>query len=137
MDMWRCQKCGEAVDRWLDVCWRCGASRDGVEDPNFRSESDDELLAETEHAKPPLRRPRYALRPLIVFLSIVAFAVALARGDAGVLLLTTLAVIAANAAGAALGYFVTYVLRVPNDGSLTWDPDPEDVASPGTEKDAT
>jgi hypothetical protein len=124
--MWRCQKCGETVDRWLDVCWRCGASRDGVEDPNFRSEADDELVAGPEHAKPQPRRLLYALRPLIVFLSLIAFTIALAQGDLGVLLLTTIGVVAANVAGAILGYFVTYALRLPDDGSLTWDSEREE-----------
>jgi hypothetical protein len=33
--MWTCPKCGNKVDPSFDVCWSCGTSPDGVEDPNF------------------------------------------------------------------------------------------------------
>jgi len=33
--MWTCPKCGAKVDASFEVCWNCGTSRDGVEDPNF------------------------------------------------------------------------------------------------------
>jgi len=33
--MWTCAKCGRKVDPSFDVCWACGTSRDGVEDPSF------------------------------------------------------------------------------------------------------
>jgi hypothetical protein len=33
--MWTCPKCGAKVDPSLDVCWRCGTTADGVEDPTF------------------------------------------------------------------------------------------------------
>lgn len=33
--MWRCGKCGETVESSFDVCWNCGTSKDGVEDPAF------------------------------------------------------------------------------------------------------
>jgi hypothetical protein len=33
--MWTCPKCGSKVDPSFDVCWSCGTSRDGVEDPTF------------------------------------------------------------------------------------------------------
>lgn len=35
--MWTCPKCGSKVDPGFDVCWNCGTSRDGTEDPNFVS----------------------------------------------------------------------------------------------------
>lgn len=35
--MWTCPKCGAKVDPGFDVCWQCGTSRDGTEDPNFVS----------------------------------------------------------------------------------------------------
>jgi hypothetical protein len=35
--MWNCPKCGEEVDDDFDVCWECGTTADGVEDPNFQS----------------------------------------------------------------------------------------------------
>lgn len=33
--MWTCPKCGSKVDPGFEVCWNCGTSADGVEDPNF------------------------------------------------------------------------------------------------------
>jgi hypothetical protein len=33
--MWTCPKCGSKVDVGFDVCWQCGTSRDGAEDPSF------------------------------------------------------------------------------------------------------
>lgn len=33
--MWTCPKCGTKVDPSFDVCWNCGTSPDGVEDPSF------------------------------------------------------------------------------------------------------
>ena len=33
--MWQCPKCGESVEAPLDVCWNCGTSTEGVEDPDF------------------------------------------------------------------------------------------------------
>jgi hypothetical protein len=33
--MWTCKKCGAKVDPSFDVCWSCGTTRDGVEDPTF------------------------------------------------------------------------------------------------------
>ena len=33
--MWTCPKCGSKVDPSFDVCWSCGTSRDGTEDPSF------------------------------------------------------------------------------------------------------
>ncbi len=33
--MWRCLKCRERVDDSFEVCWSCGTTADGIEDPNF------------------------------------------------------------------------------------------------------
>jgi hypothetical protein len=33
--MWRCPKCGSKVDDSFEVCWSCGTTPDGVEDPDF------------------------------------------------------------------------------------------------------
>jgi hypothetical protein len=33
--MWTCPKCGTKVDPSFEVCWNCGTSADGVEDPTF------------------------------------------------------------------------------------------------------
>jgi DNA-directed RNA polymerase subunit RPC12/RpoP len=34
--MWHCGKCGESVDDSFVVCWNCGTSKDGIEDPTFQ-----------------------------------------------------------------------------------------------------
>ena len=34
--MWQCMKCRQEVEDNFDVCWNCGTSRDGTEDPDFR-----------------------------------------------------------------------------------------------------
>jgi hypothetical protein len=34
---WLCPKCGETVDAGFLVCWSCGCSIEGVEDPTFAS----------------------------------------------------------------------------------------------------
>ncbi len=33
--MWTCPKCHSKVDPSFEVCWSCGTSADGVEDPTF------------------------------------------------------------------------------------------------------
>lgn len=33
--MWQCTKCGESSEDTFQVCWNCGTSRDGREDPSF------------------------------------------------------------------------------------------------------
>ena len=33
--MWTCPKCGTKVDPSFEVCWKCGTTADGVEDPSF------------------------------------------------------------------------------------------------------
>jgi hypothetical protein len=38
--MWQCVKCREKVEDDFAVCWNCGTSRDGTEDPEFRSADD-------------------------------------------------------------------------------------------------
>ncbi len=33
--MWKCPKCQSKIDDSFEVCWSCGTSFDGVEDPDF------------------------------------------------------------------------------------------------------
>ena len=47
--MWTCPKCGAKVDPSFEVCWQCGTSREGVEDPNFVRADD----------LPPIQDPAY------------------------------------------------------------------------------
>lgn len=52
--MWTCPKCQSKVDPSFDVCWNCGTSADGVEDPSFVKADDsgpieaDPLVPELE-----------------------------------------------------------------------------------------
>ena len=41
--MWECKKCHESVEESFEVCWNCGTSRDGIEDPDFRPEVEGEV----------------------------------------------------------------------------------------------
>ena len=57
--MWQCPKCRSKVDDSFDVCWSCGTTPDGVEDPDFvtADEADpiqDEELAEGADLDDPL-----------------------------------------------------------------------------------
>lgn len=38
--MWQCPKCRESVVGSFEVCWNCGTSRDGQEDPSFQKADD-------------------------------------------------------------------------------------------------
>ena len=33
--MWTCTKCGSKIDPSFDLCWKCGTTAEGVEDPTF------------------------------------------------------------------------------------------------------
>ncbi len=36
--MWECSKCDELIEESFEVCWNCGTSQDGQEDPGFQPE---------------------------------------------------------------------------------------------------
>lgn len=42
--MWTCPKCKAGVDEGFEVCWACGTSPDGVEDPSFFNEGGDDQV---------------------------------------------------------------------------------------------
>jgi hypothetical protein len=44
--MWICPKCKTDVEDPFDICWACGTSRDGVEDPAFDPETDSIVTKE-------------------------------------------------------------------------------------------
>jgi hypothetical protein len=44
--MWDCRKCGEKIDDSVEVCWNCGTSKDGIEDPAFRTADDADSVSE-------------------------------------------------------------------------------------------
>ena len=66
--MWQCAKCREQLYDSFEVCWKCGTSRDGTPDPDFRTADDpsrpvpaaggDEAAVTVRPAPPPLRCPR-------------------------------------------------------------------------------
>ena len=44
--MWRCPKCHSKVDDSFDVCWSCGTTADGIEDPDFVTADEAEPIAD-------------------------------------------------------------------------------------------
>jgi hypothetical protein len=50
--MWPCLKCRETLDDDFDVCWNCGTTKDGVEDPNFRKADDAPAMEEVPPIDP-------------------------------------------------------------------------------------
>jgi hypothetical protein len=37
--MWKCPKCSQKVDDDYEICWKCGTSVDGIENPAFLDEA--------------------------------------------------------------------------------------------------
>ncbi len=57
--MWTCPKCRSRVDDSFEVCWSCGTTADGVEDPDFviadeAEPIEDEPLPEGSEVDDPL-----------------------------------------------------------------------------------
>lgn len=46
--MWRCPKCKSKVDDSFDVCWSCGTTPDGIEDPNFVTADEADPIPDEE-----------------------------------------------------------------------------------------
>jgi hypothetical protein len=44
--MWSCPKCETKVDAGFEVCWKCGTTREGVEDPGFLSADEEPPIAD-------------------------------------------------------------------------------------------
>lgn len=52
--MWTCPKCRSQVDDDFEVCWSCGTSVDGVEDPDFVTADEAEAIVNPyEEGDPP------------------------------------------------------------------------------------
>jgi hypothetical protein len=49
--MWQCTKCRESIEDSFDVCWNCGTSREGVEDPSFQKAEDAEVAPAEERSE--------------------------------------------------------------------------------------
>lgn len=50
--MWECKKCRESLEDTFDVCWKCGTSMEGIEDPSFRPEPDSRTASGAAHVGP-------------------------------------------------------------------------------------
>jgi Putative prokaryotic signal transducing protein len=46
--MWRCPKCNSVVDDSFDVCWSCGTTPDGIEDPEFVTADEADPIPDEE-----------------------------------------------------------------------------------------
>ncbi len=44
--MWKCPKCRSTVDDSFEVCWSCGTTPDGVEDPTFLTADDTDPIVD-------------------------------------------------------------------------------------------
>jgi len=88
--MWECRKCHEQHEDSFEVCWNCGTSKEGVEDPTFvkaaeggeTSEPDDLCLQAPKPTRRTRRRaPTHTIEQLI-FVGLNGYALALDR-DSG------------------------------------------------------
>lgn len=133
--MWICPKCREPHPDHFEICWACGTNCDGTEDPAFQSEIDDNRADARSDVIPVNRRKwQFSLRALFVTIAVISMITALSRAIPEILVITLIGAVAANVLGVIVGWIVTYVLRVPNDGSLTWrqpadDSDADEVES--------
>jgi hypothetical protein len=44
--MWECPKCRAKVDDSFEVCWSCGTTTDGIEDPHFVTADESEPIVD-------------------------------------------------------------------------------------------
>jgi hypothetical protein len=52
--MWECPKCHERHEDSFDVCWKCGTSKTGAEDPGFQTADQIDPASLEQPAKPPI-----------------------------------------------------------------------------------
>jgi hypothetical protein len=85
--MWKCQKCRETQEDSFEVCWNCGTSKEGVEDPTFATADEGEqpseldvpsITADQPKHSPRRRAPARRIEQLI-FVGFNGYAVALDR----------------------------------------------------------
>jgi hypothetical protein len=84
--MWRCSKCKETQEDSFDLCWNCGTSREGVEDPTFTRVEDEKIAEPGDEAitasKPPPRASAARAIEQLIFVGLNGYALALDR-DSG------------------------------------------------------
>jgi hypothetical protein len=86
--MWKCPRCGEKVDPGFDVCWSCGTTRDGIENPAFVREGESARADPPEEGSTAIRADLPAAAPRgrralgidqLIFVGLNGYAVALHR----------------------------------------------------------
>lgn len=116
-ELWVCPNCSETIDSGFVVCWKCGTDQKGNEDPAFPSQAeDDEITAPDNH--PHRRGWQFSISTLLIAVSCVAILLGAFRVFPAITKLALYGGIVGNILGLVLALFVTYVLRIPNDGSL-------------------
>lgn len=60
--MWQCVKCGETIEDTFEVCWNCGTSEEGIEDPTFYSRNALGATSEPEQSVDQACAPVYKFR---------------------------------------------------------------------------
>src|SRR5262245_35696058 len=63
--MWTCRKCDAEVEENFEVCWSCGTSIDGAQDPTFRRFEKDEDVPQL--AKPQAAATAEKLVPVATY----------------------------------------------------------------------
>lgn len=73
---WHCSACGEEVSGEFEVCWQCGANRDGTPDPQFHREQTEVEAAPDASMWSPFQ---YSLMALVVLITLFAALFALLK----------------------------------------------------------
>jgi hypothetical protein len=60
--MWECRKCHERHETSFEVCWNCGTSKEGVEDPTFARTEEGERASEATDQSITAARPKQGPR---------------------------------------------------------------------------
>ncbi|MFC1783449.1 hypothetical protein ACFL02_07670 [Planctomycetota bacterium] len=75
---WKCSRCGETVDADFDLCWNCGATPDGLENPDFVSETASKSTAADKSADQKYTRSAYIFAAVLcVLLTILSITLAI------------------------------------------------------------
>jgi len=124
MNAWCCPGCGTNVEPPFAVCYRCGTNRKGEPDPDFEREVDAAVEAELQWAEsernsdsPTDRRWQFTLRGLLLFVFVLCGLLAIFSHANPILWYIVLCILVTNALGVVVAWIITYVFRVPNDGS--------------------
>lgn len=125
---WTCPGCGTDIEPPFAVCYHCGTNSKGEPDPAFRREVD----AGDDPGRPPAafeqtkrasvrRRWQFTLRGLFVSLFVLCGLLAISHYAGAIVWYAVLYILVANALGLVVGWIVTHVFGLPNDGSDRYD----------------